>query len=170
MCVCVCVCVCGTDADCALSVECVCVCVCGTDADCALSVEWVFVSAVLVGSILVILLVGVCWCQCCPHSCCCYVRCCCCPDTCCCPRHRESCKHTNHASDTRPQPDSVSLKQCMKQESGSSQRRPHLCPCSLHTTSLGCPPWCRSLHPPSLTPTCPLHHHWRTAAQVSVLW
>ncbi|KAF4119200.1 hypothetical protein G5714_001251 [Onychostoma macrolepis] len=52
-----------------------------------LVLEWVFVSAVLVGSILVILLVGVCWCQCCPHSCCCYVRCCCCPDTCCCPRH-----------------------------------------------------------------------------------
>ncbi|XP_016422108.1 immunoglobulin-like domain-containing receptor 2 isoform X3 [Sinocyclocheilus rhinocerous] len=49
--------------------------------------KWVFVSAVLVGSLLVILLVGVCWCQCCPHSCCCYVRCCCCPDTCCCPRH-----------------------------------------------------------------------------------
>ncbi|XP_043104236.1 immunoglobulin-like domain-containing receptor 2 isoform X2 [Puntigrus tetrazona] len=52
-----------------------------------LVLEWVFVSAVLVGSLLVILLVGVCWCQCCPHSCCCYVRCCCCPDTCCCPRH-----------------------------------------------------------------------------------
>ncbi|XP_050969347.1 immunoglobulin-like domain-containing receptor 2 isoform X3 [Labeo rohita] len=52
-----------------------------------LVLEWVFVSAVVVGSILVILLVGVCWCQCCPHSCCCYVRCCCCPDTCCCPRH-----------------------------------------------------------------------------------
>ncbi|KAL1282944.1 hypothetical protein QQF64_001747 [Cirrhinus molitorella] len=52
-----------------------------------LVLEWVFVSAVVVGSILFILLVGVCWCQCCPHSCCCYVRCCCCPDTCCCPRH-----------------------------------------------------------------------------------
>ncbi|XP_072513808.1 immunoglobulin-like domain-containing receptor 2 isoform X2 [Salminus brasiliensis] len=49
--------------------------------------EWVFVGAVVLGSILFILLVGVCWCQCCPHSCCCYVRCCCCPDTCCCPRH-----------------------------------------------------------------------------------
>ncbi|XP_052454635.1 immunoglobulin-like domain-containing receptor 2 isoform X4 [Carassius gibelio] len=49
--------------------------------------EWVFVGTVVMGSILVILLVGVCWCQCCPHSCCCYVRCCCCPDTCCCPRH-----------------------------------------------------------------------------------
>ncbi|KAL7852708.1 hypothetical protein SRHO_G00184930 [Serrasalmus rhombeus] len=49
--------------------------------------EWVFVGVVVLGSILFILLVGVCWCQCCPHSCCCYVRCCCCPDTCCCPRH-----------------------------------------------------------------------------------
>ncbi|XP_026111870.1 immunoglobulin-like domain-containing receptor 2 isoform X3 [Carassius auratus] len=52
-----------------------------------LVLEWVFVGTVVMGSILVILLVGVCWCQCCPHSCCCYVRCCCCPDTCCCPRH-----------------------------------------------------------------------------------
>ncbi|KAI4875992.1 hypothetical protein NFI96_031315 [Prochilodus magdalenae] len=49
--------------------------------------EWAFVAAVVLGSILFILLVGVCWCQCCPHSCCCYVRCCCCPETCCCPRH-----------------------------------------------------------------------------------
>ncbi|XP_056592262.1 immunoglobulin-like domain-containing receptor 2 isoform X4 [Triplophysa dalaica] len=49
--------------------------------------EWVFVCVVVIGSIVVILLVGLCWCQCCPHSCCCYVRCCCCPDSCCCPRH-----------------------------------------------------------------------------------
>ncbi|KAK5935505.1 hypothetical protein CgunFtcFv8_020862 [Champsocephalus gunnari] len=49
--------------------------------------EWVFVSAVALGSLLFLLLVGVCWCQCCPHSCCCYVSCWCCPDTCCCPRH-----------------------------------------------------------------------------------
>ncbi|XP_026865750.2 immunoglobulin-like domain-containing receptor 2 isoform X2 [Electrophorus electricus] len=49
--------------------------------------EWAFVGAVVFGSFLFILLLGVCWCQCCPHSCCCYVRCCCCPDTCCCPRH-----------------------------------------------------------------------------------
>ncbi|XP_053721462.1 immunoglobulin-like domain-containing receptor 2 isoform X2 [Synchiropus splendidus] len=49
--------------------------------------EWVFVAAVALGSVLFLLLVGVCWCQCCPHSCCCYVSCCCCPDTCCCPRH-----------------------------------------------------------------------------------
>ncbi|XP_030613355.1 immunoglobulin-like domain-containing receptor 2 isoform X2 [Archocentrus centrarchus] len=49
--------------------------------------EWAFVGAVALGSILFLLLLGICWCQCCPHSCCCYVRCCCCPDTCCCPRH-----------------------------------------------------------------------------------
>ncbi|CAL8246425.1 unnamed protein product [Lota lota] len=49
--------------------------------------EWVFVGAVALGSVLVLLLLGVCWCQCCPHSCCCYVSCWCCPETCCCPRH-----------------------------------------------------------------------------------
>ncbi|XP_056290610.1 immunoglobulin-like domain-containing receptor 2 isoform X4 [Pseudoliparis swirei] len=48
--------------------------------------EWVFVGAVGLGSVLFLLLLGICWCQCCPHSCCCYVSCCCCPDTCCCPR------------------------------------------------------------------------------------
>ncbi|XP_044048508.1 immunoglobulin-like domain-containing receptor 2 isoform X2 [Siniperca chuatsi] len=52
-----------------------------------LVLEWVFVAAVVLGSVLFLLLVGVCWCQCCPHSCCCYVSCWCCPDTCCCPRH-----------------------------------------------------------------------------------
>ncbi|XP_055726244.1 immunoglobulin-like domain-containing receptor 2 isoform X5 [Salvelinus fontinalis] len=49
--------------------------------------EWMFVGSVVLGSILFLLLMGICWCQCCPHSCCCYLRCCCCPDTCCCPRH-----------------------------------------------------------------------------------
>lgn len=48
--------------------------------------EWVFVGLVILGTFLFFLLVGICWCQCCPHSCCCYVRCPCCPDTCCCPR------------------------------------------------------------------------------------
>ncbi|XP_056145349.1 immunoglobulin-like domain-containing receptor 2 isoform X2 [Lampris incognitus] len=52
-----------------------------------LVLEWVFVGSVVLGSVLFLLLAGICWCQCCPHSCCCYVRCCCCPDTCCCPRH-----------------------------------------------------------------------------------
>ncbi|TSK17781.1 Immunoglobulin-like domain-containing receptor 2 [Bagarius yarrelli] len=49
--------------------------------------EWLFVVVVALGGILFFVLAGVCWCQCCPHSCCCYVRCCCCPETCCCPRH-----------------------------------------------------------------------------------
>ncbi|XP_061648542.1 immunoglobulin-like domain-containing receptor 2 isoform X3 [Phyllopteryx taeniolatus] len=49
--------------------------------------EWAFVGCVALGGILFLLFMGICWCQCCPHSCCCYVRCCCCPDTCCCPRH-----------------------------------------------------------------------------------
>ncbi|XP_060732120.1 immunoglobulin-like domain-containing receptor 2 isoform X1 [Tachysurus vachellii] len=49
--------------------------------------EWVFVGSVALGSILFLLVIGVCWCQCCPYSCCCYIRCCCCPDTCCCPKH-----------------------------------------------------------------------------------
>ncbi|XP_028936788.1 immunoglobulin-like domain-containing receptor 2 isoform X3 [Ornithorhynchus anatinus] len=48
--------------------------------------EWVFVGLVILGVFLFFLLVGICWCQCCPHSCCCYVRCPCCPDSCCCPR------------------------------------------------------------------------------------
>ncbi|XP_056871354.1 immunoglobulin-like domain-containing receptor 2 isoform X2 [Takifugu flavidus] len=52
-----------------------------------LVLEWVFVASVALGSVLFLLLVGICWCQCCPHSCCCYVSCWCCPDTCCCPRH-----------------------------------------------------------------------------------
>nr|XP_057945280.1 immunoglobulin-like domain-containing receptor 2 isoform X2 [Doryrhamphus excisus] len=57
------------------------------DFDLKIMPEWVFVAAVALGIVLFLLLVGVCWCQCCPHSCCCYVSCCCCPDTCCCPRH-----------------------------------------------------------------------------------
>uniref|UniRef100_H3ABG1 Immunoglobulin like domain containing receptor 2 n=1 Tax=Latimeria chalumnae TaxID=7897 RepID=H3ABG1_LATCH len=47
--------------------------------------EWAFVGLVILGGFLFFLLVGICWCQCCPHSCCCYVRCPCCPNTCCCP-------------------------------------------------------------------------------------
>nr|XP_058166048.1 immunoglobulin-like domain-containing receptor 2 isoform X5 [Dasypus novemcinctus] len=48
--------------------------------------EWVFVGLVILGAFLFFVLVGICWCQCCPHSCCCYVRCPCCPDSCCCPQ------------------------------------------------------------------------------------
>ncbi|XP_056236883.1 immunoglobulin-like domain-containing receptor 2 isoform X3 [Seriola aureovittata] len=57
------------------------------DFDLKIMPEWVFVAAVALGSVLFLLFVGICWCQCCPHSCCCYVSCWCCPDTCCCPRH-----------------------------------------------------------------------------------
>lgn len=60
--------------------------------------EWAFVGSVVLGSVLFLLLLGICWCQCCPHSCCCYVRCCCCPDTCCCPRHREEHKQSRALS------------------------------------------------------------------------
>ncbi|XP_038657815.1 immunoglobulin-like domain-containing receptor 2 isoform X1 [Scyliorhinus canicula] len=48
--------------------------------------EWAFVGLVLSGSLIFLILLGVCWCQCCPHTCCCYVRCPCCPESCCCPR------------------------------------------------------------------------------------
>ncbi|XP_032533534.1 lipolysis-stimulated lipoprotein receptor-like isoform X2 [Chiroxiphia lanceolata] len=47
--------------------------------------DWLFVALVALGGVLVALGVGLCWCQCCPHTCCCYVRCPCCPQTCCCP-------------------------------------------------------------------------------------
>ncbi|XP_019898071.2 immunoglobulin-like domain-containing receptor 2 isoform X2 [Esox lucius] len=57
------------------------------DFDVKIMPEWAFVGSVALGVILSIVLFGVCWCQCCPHSCCCYVSCWCCPDTCCCPRH-----------------------------------------------------------------------------------
>lgn len=49
--------------------------------------EWVFVGVVILGAVTFILFLGICWCQCCPHSCCCYVQCPCCPESCCCPRH-----------------------------------------------------------------------------------
>ncbi|XP_075053448.1 immunoglobulin-like domain-containing receptor 2 isoform X5 [Mixophyes fleayi] len=51
-----------------------------------LVMEWAFVCLVILGTFLFFAMVGLCWCQCCPHSCCCYVRCPCCPETCCCPR------------------------------------------------------------------------------------
>nr|XP_008247714.3 lipolysis-stimulated lipoprotein receptor isoform X1 [Oryctolagus cuniculus] len=47
--------------------------------------DWLFVVVVCLAGFLVFLLLGICWCQCCPHTCCCYVRCPCCPDKCCCP-------------------------------------------------------------------------------------
>ncbi|XP_035264684.1 lipolysis-stimulated lipoprotein receptor-like [Anguilla anguilla] len=49
--------------------------------------DWVFVALVILGGCCCLLLVGICWCQCCPHSCCCYLPCCCCRQRCCCPQH-----------------------------------------------------------------------------------
>lgn len=51
--------------------------------------DWLFVVVVCLASLLLFLLLGICWCQCCPHTCCCYVRCPCCPDKCCCPEARK---------------------------------------------------------------------------------
>ncbi|XP_065510884.1 lipolysis-stimulated lipoprotein receptor-like isoform X1 [Caloenas nicobarica] len=50
-----------------------------------LVLDWLFVVLVLLGAALGALALGLCWCQCCPHSCCCLVRCPCCPQRCCCP-------------------------------------------------------------------------------------
>lgn len=55
--------------------------------------HWLTVLFIVMGGLLLILFVAICWCQCCPQCCCCYVRCPCCPTTCCCPeeaiaRHR----------------------------------------------------------------------------------
>ncbi|KAM4651310.1 lipolysis-stimulated lipoprotein receptor isoform 2-T2 [Discoglossus pictus] len=51
-----------------------------------LVLDWLFVVLVVLGGFFVLLLIGICWCQCCPHTCCCYVSCPCCPEKCCCPR------------------------------------------------------------------------------------
>ncbi|XP_008826229.1 lipolysis-stimulated lipoprotein receptor isoform X2 [Nannospalax galili] len=47
--------------------------------------DWLFVVVVCLAGLLVFLFLAICWCQCCPHTCCCYVRCPCCPEKCCCP-------------------------------------------------------------------------------------
>ncbi|KAG9471668.1 immunoglobulin-like domain-containing receptor 1 [Eleutherodactylus coqui] len=55
--------------------------------------HWLTVLFIVLGGLLLLLFISICWCQCCPHCCCCYVRCPCCPTKCCCPeeaiaRHR----------------------------------------------------------------------------------
>ncbi|XP_013370560.1 PREDICTED: immunoglobulin-like domain-containing receptor 1 isoform X3 [Chinchilla lanigera] len=55
--------------------------------------HWLTVIFIVLGAVLLLLLIGICWCQCCPQYCCCYIRCPCCPARCCCPeealaRHR----------------------------------------------------------------------------------
>ncbi|XP_007553844.1 lipolysis-stimulated lipoprotein receptor isoform X1 [Poecilia formosa] len=48
--------------------------------------DWLLVLLVVLGFFLLLILIGICWCQCCPHTCCCLISCPCCPDRCCCPR------------------------------------------------------------------------------------
>ncbi|KAK2500322.1 hypothetical protein MC885_020775 [Smutsia gigantea] len=55
--------------------------------------DWLFVVVVCLAVFLVFLLLGICWCQCCPHTCCCYIRCPCCPEKCCCPEARKCPSH-----------------------------------------------------------------------------
>uniref|UniRef100_A0A286XQU6 Immunoglobulin like domain containing receptor 1 n=1 Tax=Cavia porcellus TaxID=10141 RepID=A0A286XQU6_CAVPO len=47
--------------------------------------HWLTVIFIILGAVLLLLLIGTCWCQCCPQYCCCYIRCPCCPTRCCCP-------------------------------------------------------------------------------------
>ncbi|XP_074260361.1 immunoglobulin-like domain-containing receptor 1 isoform X2 [Saimiri boliviensis] len=47
--------------------------------------HWLTVIFIILGALLLLLLIGVCWCQCCPQYCCCHIRCPCCPARCCCP-------------------------------------------------------------------------------------
>ncbi|KAM6222617.1 immunoglobulin-like domain-containing receptor 1 isoform 2-T2 [Rhynchocyon petersi] len=47
--------------------------------------HWLTVILIILGALLLLLLIGVCWCQCCPQYCCCHIRCPCCPARCCCP-------------------------------------------------------------------------------------
>uniref|UniRef100_G3TEU3 Immunoglobulin like domain containing receptor 1 n=1 Tax=Loxodonta africana TaxID=9785 RepID=G3TEU3_LOXAF len=47
--------------------------------------HWLTVIFIILGALLLLLLIGVCWCQCCPQYCCCHIRCPCCPTRCCCP-------------------------------------------------------------------------------------
>ncbi|KAM3921266.1 lipolysis-stimulated lipoprotein receptor isoform 2-T2 [Leptodactylus fuscus] len=51
-----------------------------------LVLDWLFVVLVVLAAFFLFLMIGICWCQCCPHTCCCYVSCPCCPERCCCPR------------------------------------------------------------------------------------
>ncbi|CAI5773013.1 immunoglobulin-like domain-containing receptor 1 [Podarcis lilfordi] len=46
--------------------------------------NWLTVVLIVLGGLLLLMLIGVCWCQCCPQHCCCHVRCACCPTRCCC--------------------------------------------------------------------------------------
>ncbi|NWS76283.1 ILDR1 protein, partial [Crotophaga sulcirostris] len=46
--------------------------------------HWLTVLLIVFGGLLLLMLIGICWCQCCPQYCCCYIPCACCPTRCCC--------------------------------------------------------------------------------------
>ncbi|NXC16362.1 ILDR1 protein, partial [Corythaeola cristata] len=46
--------------------------------------HWLTVLLIVLGGLLLLLLIGICWCQCCPQYCCCHIPCVCCPTRCCC--------------------------------------------------------------------------------------
>uniref|UniRef100_A0A8B9NUL3 Immunoglobulin like domain containing receptor 1 n=1 Tax=Apteryx owenii TaxID=8824 RepID=A0A8B9NUL3_APTOW len=46
--------------------------------------HWLTVLLIILGGLILLLLIGVCWCQCCPQYCCCHIPCVCCPTRCCC--------------------------------------------------------------------------------------
>ncbi|XP_039415801.1 immunoglobulin-like domain-containing receptor 1 [Corvus cornix cornix] len=46
--------------------------------------HWLTVLLIILGGLLLLLLFGICWCQCCPQYCCCHIQCGCCPTRCCC--------------------------------------------------------------------------------------
>ncbi|XP_070606052.1 immunoglobulin-like domain-containing receptor 1 isoform X2 [Erythrolamprus reginae] len=46
--------------------------------------NWLTVLFIILGALLLFMLIGICWCQCCPQYCCCHLRCACCPTRCCC--------------------------------------------------------------------------------------
>lgn len=47
-------------------------------------IDWLTVLLIIFGGLLLLLLIGICWCQCCPQYCCCHIPCVCCPTRCCC--------------------------------------------------------------------------------------
>lgn len=63
--------------------------------------HWLTVIFIILGALLLLLLIGVCWCQCCPQYCCCYIRCPCCPARCCCPEEGEQQKTMTSPWDKR---------------------------------------------------------------------
>nr|XP_027305398.2 LOW QUALITY PROTEIN: immunoglobulin-like domain-containing receptor 1 [Anas platyrhynchos] len=46
--------------------------------------HWLTVLLIVLGGLILLSLIGICWCQCCPQYCCCHIRCVCCPTRCCC--------------------------------------------------------------------------------------